>query len=576
MKQPPQRGKCVKEDSCDAFYVFGKDWERDITTKQRQVYGNMQYLVSASQMKEYDADTIRRIGIPSLVLMERAAFATAQEIFRLFARPQAVRTLVVAGVGNNGGDGLAIGRILQEYGYEVSYALIGGREKCSVETETQIGILENRGVLIAEKLPQTLEGFTVIVDALFGIGLSRELTGKYREAVEQMNASGAYIVSADIPSGIHADTGAVMGCAVRADLTVTYGYRKTGLIFYPGADYAGRLICRKIGISYREGLTKPLAFTYERPELAGIPARKNDGNKGSFGKVLVIAGSRRMYGACQFAALGAYRIGAGLVRVLTARENRELLLAALPEAIVDAYEDEMPEDVLEQAVGWADCVVAGPGVGTDAQAVSLLERIWELCTVRRSMPLVLDADGLNIIAEHPEWLARYTQSGATEMARDADGNNEKTRRKITDGDKADKNGRLIYFTPHMGEFARLAKKSIKCCKEERIETVLEYAKENQIILISKDARTVIADPQGTLFINTSGDNGMATGGSGDVLAGMLAGLLAQGMRGIEAAAAAVYLHGLCGNSASKKKTPYCVMAGDLLEELPEIMRRTRR
>lgn len=536
----------------------------------------MQYLVSASQMKEYDADTIRKIGIPSLVLMERAAFATALEICRRFACPKEARVLVVSGVGNNGGDGFAIGRILQEYGYKVSYTLIGGREKCSAETEAQIGILENRGVLIAEELPQTPEGFTVIVDALFGIGLSRELTGKYREAVERINASGAYVVSADIPSGIHADTGAVMGCAVRADLTVTYGYRKTGLVFYPGADHAGELICSKIGISYRKGLTKPLAFTYEKPDLAGIPARKNDGNKGSFGKVLVIAGSRRMYGACQFAALGAYRIGAGLVRVLTARENRALLLAALPEAIVDTYEDEIPEDVLEQAVSWADCVVAGPGVGTDAQAVSLMERIWDTCAVRRSMPLVVDADGLNIIAEHPEWIARYAQSGMTETMQDADCRNENTRQNITDGDKADKNGCLVYFTPHMGEFARLAKKSIKCCKEERIKAVLEYAKENQVILVSKDARTVIADPQGTLFINTSGDNGMATGGSGDVLAGMLAGLLAQGMSGVEAAAAAVYLHGLCGNSASAKKTPYCVMAGDLLEELPEIMRQTRR
>ena len=198
------------------------------------------------------------------------------------------------------------------------------------------------------------------------------------------------------------------------------------------------------------------------------------------------------------------------------------------------------------------------------------------------MPLVVDADGLNIIAEHPEWITRYAQPAMTETMQDADRGNENTRKDTGYGNKnarrvaADENGCLVYFTPHMGEFARLANKSIKCCKEERIKAVLEYAKENQVILVSKDARTVIADPQETLCINTSGDNGMATGGSGDVLAGMLAGLLAQGMRGIEAAAMAAYLHGLCGNSASAKKTPYCVMAGDLLEELPEIMRRARR
>lgn len=521
----------------------------------------MQYLVSAGQMKEYDADTIQNIKIPSLVLMERAAWATAQEICRRFPKGLEtgglrgkIRVLVVSGVGNNGGDGFAVGRILQEHGYEVSYTLIGEETKCSAETRMQIEILENSGVSIAQSLPQKQEPFDVIVDALFGIGLSRELTGAYREAVEWINASGGYVVSADIPSGIHADTGAVMGCAVRADLTVTYGYRKTGLIFYPGADYAGELICSKIGISYRKGLTKPLAFTYERSDFARIPARKNDGNKGSFGKVLVIAGSRRMYGACQFAALGAYRIGAGLVRVLTARENRELLLAALPEAIVDAYDGGIPEDILGQAIRWADCVVAGPGIGTDAKAEAFMERIWNECAVNGAMPLVIDADGLNILAEHPQWLARYAQRVTTDEEQDC----------------------RVYFTPHMGEFARLAKKSIKCCKEERIKEVIEYAEENRVILVSKDARTVIADPQGELYINTSGDNGMATGGSGDVLAGMLAGLLAQGMRGIEAAAMAAYLHGLCGNNASAKKTPYCVMAGDLLEELPEVMRLAHR
>ncbi len=496
----------------------------------------MEYLVSGAQMKEYDTYTIEKTGIPSLVLMERAADATAEEIRIRFPEPKSV--LVIAGCGNNGGDGFATGRILQEYGYKVAYVLVGKREKCSAETEKQIQILENMGSIVKEVLPD--EHYEIIVDALFGIGLSREVSGSALEAIEYMNHAGSYIVAVDIPSGIHADTGVVMGAAVQANLTVTYGYRKTGLVFYPGADYAGELICRKIGIFWQNGLTKPEAFTYDKENLAGIPARKNDGNKGSFGKVLVIAGNHRMYGACQLAVLGAYRSGAGLVRVVTAVENRELLMRKVPEALVDSYErateKEQLAGQLKTAMDWADCVIIGPGIGQEEQSVYIMKYVWENCR----LPLIVDADGLNILSEHAEWL----RSGAAQ------------------------NAPFVCLTPHMGELSRLAKKSIKCCKDEIIMTAKEYAEKHHVILAAKDARTVIATPDGQIYINTSGNNGMATGGSGDVLAGIMAGLIAQGMKGMEAACMAVYLHGLAGDAASERKTAYCVMAGDLLEELP--------
>ena len=510
----------------------------------------MQFLVSAAQMKSYDSNTIEKIGIPALVLMERAAVAVVEEIRRRFpgtvlwenGKERKLTVLIVAGCGNNGGDGLAIGRILGEYGYEVSFVLIGDREKCSRETKTQIQILERMGISIESALPvQTEEtgrktkGWDIVIDGLFGIGLSRAVTGIFAQAVEYINRSGAYIVSADMPSGIHTDTGAVMGTAVRADLTVTFGYKKVGQIFYPGTEYTGELVCKRIGISYREGLESPVAFTYDRADLAKLPMRRNDGNKGSFGKVYIIAGSREMYGASRFAVLGAYRTGAGLVRILTERSNRELLFSAVPEAIVDTYETEFPEKALAAGLAWADCVVIGPGIGKGPLACRMMKYVWERCGV----PLIVDADGLNLLAEWPETVAV-------------------------------EKGRLVYFTPHMGEFSRLTKKSIKCCKEERISTVKEYALAVGAVVVSKDARTVIGSPEGELYINTSGDNGMATGGSGDVLAGILAGLVAQGMRGMEAACMAVYLHGLTGNAVSEKKSVYSAMAGDLLEMLPEI------
>lgn len=509
----------------------------------------MQYLVSSAQMKAYDQAAIENTGIPALVLMERAACATAEEIIRRFPpegrgrEADKSRVLILAGCGNNGGDGFAIGRILAEHGYPVSFVLAGERESCSRETMAQIHILEHLGETVEAAVPEGR--FSVIVDALFGIGLSRNVTGRYEEIISYINASAACVVAVDIPSGIHADTGAVMGTAVRADLTVTYGYAKPGLILYPGGEYAGEVVCRKIGISCPAG-QKPLAFVYDRTDLARLPVRKNDGNKGSFGRVLVIAGNERMCGACQFAALGAYRIGAGLVRVLTVKENRNVLMQTVPEAIVDTYDSEVAEACLKETLDWADCVVAGPGIGTDERACRIMKYIWSHCRV----PLVVDADGLNILASCPDWLKR-----------DRDSQRE------TGGER----GAEVYFTPHLGEFSRLAKKSIKCCKEDIISAAASYAREQGVILVCKDARTVVADPAGELYLNTSGDNGIATGGSGDVLAGILAGLLAQGMQGLEAAALAVYLHGLAGNRASSIKSTYAVKAGDLLEALPQVL-----
>ncbi len=500
----------------------------------------MQYLVSSDEMKAFDKYTIESVGIPALVLMERAACATTEEICRRFPAGAAGadcvgrRVLVLAGCGNNGGDGLAIGRILREHGFAVEYVLAGPREKCSRETLTQLAILEHMGVHVSGTLPEG--SFDLIVDALFGVGLSRAVSGFYGELIRYINAASAFVVSADIPSGIHADTGAVMGEAVRADLTVTYGCIKRGLVLYPGASHTGELICRKIGIV---PAWKPSAYTLEPSDLTKLPFRRPDGNKGTFGKVLVVAGNERMYGACQFAALGAYRMGAGLVRVLTAPENRNILMQAVPEAIVDICGEEFSKPLFAEALAWADCVVIGPGLGTDGRACRIVEYVWEHAQV----PLVVDADGLNILAAHPDLLEG----------------------------KRPKGERMVYFTPHMGEFSRLAKKSIKCCKEEMISAVMSYAQEQRVILVCKDARTVAADQTGAVYINTSGDNGMATGGSGDVLAGILAGLLAQGMHGMEAAAMAVYLHGLAGNRASARKSAYAVMAGDLLEALPTIL-----
>lgn len=257
--------------------------------------------------------------------------------------------------------------------------------------------------------------------------------------------------------------------------------------------------------------------------------------------MLVIAGGKHIYGACEFAALGAYRSGAGLVRVLTAKENRALLMQKVPEALVDTYSETTKREelieMLEASFAWADCVVIGPGIGQEEAAVFLMQYVWKNCP----LPLIVDADGLNILACHKEWLEHSEQRPP-----------------------------FLCLTPHMGELSRLVGKSIPCCKSGIFAEAKAYAERYQVVLAAKDARTVVAMPDGKVYINTTGDNGMATGGSGDVLTGIIAGLIAQKMEKTEAVALAVCLHGLAGNAASQKKSAYCVMAGDLLSELPEL------
>ena len=272
------------------------------------------YFVTAEEMKRFDWNTIQYFGVPSLVLMERAALSAVEEIT---ARTrQGERVLVVAGCGNNGGDGIAVGRMLRQKGYQVELFLIGNRDKFSEEKKTQLQIIEKYGCPVQSKIGD--EEYDIIVDALFGIGLSRNPEGIYAEAMEAMNSRNAYLCALDIPSGIHADTGAVMGIAVKADLTVTFAFEKLGHVLYPGCQYAGEVVCREIGITSESFLNMvPQVYSYKDEAYQLMPQRHSGGNKGTFGKVMVIAGSVNMSGACELCARSAYRMGAGMVRVVT-------------------------------------------------------------------------------------------------------------------------------------------------------------------------------------------------------------------------------------------------------------------
>lgn len=507
-----------------------------------------EYLISAGEMKEYDRNTIEFFGVPSMVLMERAALAVVEEMEERF--PCGGRVLVAAGSGNNGGDGIAVGRILMQRGFAVDFYLAGERRKCSEETEAQIRIIEKYGCPLQDKMGD--KEYDIIVDALLGIGLSRELKGGFAETVRKINESGAFICSIDIPSGIHTDNGRVMGEAVKADLTVTFGWKKLGHMLYPGNQYGGEIICRDIGITQESFFEKiPRVYTYMGDAGYGMPCRNKGGNKGTFGKVLVIAGSVNMSGACGLCARAAYRTGAGMVKVITPEENRIIIQSNVPEALLSTYQAEgeisgEAHNILEEGMKWADCIVIGPGMGMGEMAYAILKQVLE----GEKKPLVIDADGLNLLAEYAE-LKCYLESR-----------------------KMGEDRRQIIFTPHLAEFARLYGCTLEEAKRDILHKPKELADRYGCIVVCKDARTTVAVPEKEeIYMNTSGNDGMATAGMGDVLAGVIGGLLAQGMEAEQAAALGVYIHGTAGDRAAEQKGKYALMAGDVIESLGSVTRR---
>lgn len=507
-----------------------------------------QYLVTASQMKHYDANTIEKIGIPGLVLMERAALVTVEEIQRVCPAKQN-KVLVVAGCGNNGGDGLAIGRLLMLQGYRVETVMIGDRTKCSRETSVQLEILSKYGMSVKDAIES--DEYDIVVDALFGIGLSREVTGVYAEAIACINRINGFVCSVDIPSGVCADDGRILGCAVRADMTVTYGFYKLGQILYEAASYCGNVVCREMGINEYSFLGD-VPHWYTLCDESGktlLPARRAEGNKGTFGKVLVIAGSSHACGAAVLSARSAFRMGTGMVKTVTVTENRDVLLQAVPESMLLTYRETMVkaeqdkfEEELQGAFAWADAILIGPGIGTGRWAHYLLEK----CLTDSALPLLIDADGLNLLAKEPQLKELAAGAG--------------------------RRGRTIVLTPHMGEFARLYGCGISQVKENLLQYPLELAERMHAVVVCKDARTVVTAPDSKEhYLNTTGNDGMATAGSGDVLAGMIAGLLALNMDGMEAAVCGVYLHGAAGDLAAQKETRHSMMASDIIEQIGRVI-----
>lgn len=517
----------------------------------------MKYAVTSQEMKIYDRNTSEYFGVPGSVLMERASLLVVQHILEHIQGRELdrkARALVICGIGNNGGDGACIARILRQKGILVNVCVIGDYTKASDLLLSQLKILEKYGTTIDTfsniRDNKNRIQWDIIIDAMFGIGLSRPVSGDFKEAVSFINQQKAarkddlYVVSVDMPSGVNADNGQICQAAVKADATVTFNQVKIGQLLYPGCEQTGRLFVEDAGITGESFLGKePEAFFYDDDIKRLMPKRKLDSNKGSNGKVLIIAGSKEISGACILCASAALRSGAGMIRIFTSSANAQAVKTLLPEAILDIYEeDENFSSKLEKAFEWSTQAVIGPGIGTGAISKKLVRTALK----SYDKSLVMDADALNIIAEDKK-LMTMASNYAT-------------------GEK-----RLI-LTPHLAEFARLYGSDVKECKQNIIEYPRLLARQLHCTVVCKDARTIIADGyEDKVYINVSGNDGMATAGSGDVLSGIMAAFVREKQSSFEAACFSCYLHGLCGDAAAKRLGRHFMAASDITNELAGIL-----
>ena len=493
----------------------------------------MKYFLTGKQMQNADKYTIEKIGIPSMVLIERAALKTVEIMEE--EQVDFRKVLVVCGSGNNGGDGYAIARLLHIKGHDVSVYFAGNEEKRSEENIQQKKIAEHYHIPVKQELEK--EEYSVIIDALFGTGLCRDVEGKYAQLIQILNQMKGYKVAVDTPSGLQDESGKEMGIAYRADLTVAIAFAKRGQIMESGNPFVGKLRVSDIGI-YADAINTndKLTYCYDFKDFCKqFPKRVENSHKGTYGKVLLIVGSKGMSGAALLCAKAAYVTGAGLVHIYTHEDNRVIVQKSLPEAIVSTYTD-YDEAQLNSLLEWSDVVGIGCGLGTSDAADKLVKNTLQYA----KKPCVVDADALNLIAKDITILENIKQP--------------------------------LIVTPHVKEMSRLLSCNVSDLQNDKITYLENFIKRYPVVCVLKDARTLVGSEKEDIFLNLTGNCAMAKAGSGDVLAGMIAGILAQNVDAYQAACLGVYLHGMSGDCARNKKGQYSVLAGELAEFTSDILK----
>lgn len=523
-------------------------------------------ILTSEQMREIDRLTVERCGIPFPILMENAGARVVETIVERYGALEGKRCAVFCGKGNNGGDGAVIARLLRMKGAAaVSVFLLGrvtdtkGEARANFEIAARMaeGDGEFEFIEASEGSSEWGGGYDVVVDAIFGTGLARPAEGSYAAAIDTINLMsevwGSRIVSVDIPSGLSSDDPRPIGPFVRADLTVSFTSPKIGNVLPPACYANGELVIGNIGsppwiVERESGSRIELIEERHVAEWLGETRRAPDAHKGSVGDVLIIAGSRGKTGAAALSSESVLRAGAGLVTVATASSAQALLVSqARAEVMTEALEETaagaIAQGALDRALqlsGKRTVVAIGPGLSSDDEST---RRFVKEYVSRRTTPLVIDADGLNSLAPWPGGIA------GTEAL-------------------------PIIATPHPGEMARLIGSTNAEVLRDRIAAARGFAEKHGVIAILKGSRTIVASPDGMVYVNPTGNPGLATAGSGDVLTGLAAGLLAQAPgRPLEAALAAVYLHGLAGDLAAAELGERSLMAGDISNSLPRAILR---
>jgi ADP-dependent NAD(P)H-hydrate dehydratase / NAD(P)H-hydrate epimerase len=509
-------------------------------------------VVTAEQMREMDRLTIQKYGIPSLALMERAGKGIVDAILERLGRAAKKGVLVVAGKGNNGGDGFVVARLLRQKRIPCEVFLLAEADELSPDAAANYQAyrkLKGKVVEVTEDrvnaLARSMKGKGVLVDALLGTGTKHEVRGLYAQAIALMNGSGLPIVAVDMPSGLHTDRGTPLGVSIQAHMTVSLGYPKLGQVTYPGLNYTGNLVVADIGIDPRAvAEVAPGTELLQNDQICRlVPKRAPDTHKGTYGHLLVIAGSRGKTGAAILACRAAMRTGAGLVTLAAPRSLNNILAASLVEVMTEPLRDNAAEEMefpndeeWRRLLQRKNALLFGPGIGVSDSTRSTLR--WLLKNLE--LPWVIDADGLNNLALDLERLRNAK--------------------------------RAPVITPHPGEMARLIGKNTATVSQDRVGVARVFAIEHRCHLVLKGARTVLATPEGKVFINPTGNPGMASGGMGDVLAGVLAALLGQGFSAEDAMKLGVYLHGFVGDQVAAEKGQIGLIASDIIESLPAAMR----
>ncbi len=508
----------------------------------------MRYLATTGMAKEIDRLSINDIGIPSVVLMERAAMAVVSAVCQNCSVNDDI--IILCGNGNNGADAIACGRQLKEIGYNVKVLCLCG-ENGTDEFNLQLKIAKRLGVSFITDETFFVSSLNVVIDGIFGIGLKRPIEGNIKRVIEKVNKEAKKVFAIDVPSGISADGKKVSDCIVKADYTITFGTNKLGLVIGNNLPKVGEIIVADIGFpAVVLDYVCEEYFYYEEWELKELlPSRRPNSNKGTYGKVLCVCGNKDMCGAAILCAKAAYKAGAGMVKVLSHRDNRNNILQMVPEALFATYSEETEDgnevlciDNLKRALEFASLCVIGCGLGTD----KLSMEIFDYIVTNSKCNLVIDADGINILAKY------FDENKQKAVA-------------LMESLK----GRCV-ITPHIVEMARLTGQDKEFVADNQLEIAKELSKEYNIVTVLKNHRSIVSDGN-SCYVNIAGNNGMATAGTGDVLAGIIGAFIAQGKSVFEGACVGAFVHGLAGDLYVKKYNRYSLMAGDLIDSLEDVL-----